>query len=376
MTGSGGKNRCPTFWAALIFEIPFLSLDPDCHLHYTKPNGFSKPNNPLNFLKIMPAFIIKRTAQALFVMLIISFLGFSIKHQIGDPVRDIVGVSVSVAEREALRDQLGLNDPFLKQYARFLKNAVQGDLGMSFFFKKPAFDVILSKAPATLELVFCSSLLIIFLSIPLGVYSAIHPRSWSSRLIMSGSIIGVSIPVFLTAIMLIYIFSVELQWLPSYGRGETVTIGGWQSGLFTLDGIRHLIMPSIALSSIMLPLFIRLIRSEMMEILETEYIKFAWAKGLKRRRIWMVHAFKNTLLPVITVGGVQLGIMIAYTILTETVFQWQGMGFMFLEAVERSDTTLLVAYMVFVGAVFVVVNTVVDIIYGLVNPTVRISGRT
>ncbi len=324
----------------------------------------------------MFAFIVRRVAQAVFVMLIISFLGFSIRQQIGDPIRDIVGISVSVAEREALRDKLGLNDPFMVQYARFLKNAVHGDLGTSFFFKKSALDVIISKAPATLELVFCSSIIIIFLSIPIGIYCAIKPRSFFSRLSMGLSIVGVSIPVFLTAIMLIYLFSVELNWLPSYGRGELVNIGGWQSGLLTADGLKHLIMPSIALSSIMLPLFIRLIRSEMMEVLESEYIKFAWAKGLKKWRIWIVHAFKNTLLPVITVGGVQIGIMIAYTILTETVFQWQGMGFMFLEAVERSDTTLIVAYMIFVGAVFVVVNTVVDIIYGVVNPTVRISGRT
>jgi len=187
--------------------------------------------------------------------------------------------------------------------------------------------------------------------------------------------VGVSIPVFLTAIILIYIFAVELHWLPSFGRGETVNIWGWESGFLTLDGLKHLILPSIALSSIMLPLFIRLIRSEMMETLETEYVKFAWAKGLSRWRIWFLHAFKNTLLPVITVGGVQLGILIAYTILTETVFQWQGMGFMFLEAVERSDTSLLVAYIIVVGALFVVVNTIVDIIYGLVNPTVRITGR-
>ncbi len=192
---------------------------------------------------------------------------------------------------------------------------------------------------------------------------------------MGGSIVGVSIPVFLTAIILIYIFAVELHWLPSFGRGETVNIWGWESGFLTLDGLKHLILPSIALSSIMLPLFIRLIRSEMMETLETEYVKFAWAKGLSRWRIWFLHAFKNTLLPVITVGGVQLGILIAYTILTETVFQWQGMGFMFLEAVERSDTSLLVAYIIVVGALFVVVNTIVDIIYGLVNPTVRITGR-
>ena len=192
---------------------------------------------------------------------------------------------------------------------------------------------------------------------------------------MAFSTLGVSVPVFLTAIVLIYIFSVELNWLPSYGRGETVNLGGWDSGLFTVDGIMHLILPCFSLASIMLPLFIRLIRSEMMEVLETEYIKFAWAKGLHRKRIWFIHAFKNTLLPVITVFGVQIGIMFAFTILTETVFQWQGMGFMFLEAVERSDISLLVAYLMVVGAIFVVVNTVVDIIYGLVNPTIRIAGR-
>lgn len=323
----------------------------------------------------MFAFIIKRLLQAVFVMLIISLLGFSIKHQFGDPVRDLVGISVSVKEREELRDRMGLNDPFAKQYIRFVSNAVQGDLGQSFFHKKPAMHVILSKAPATIELVFVSSLIVLFVSIPAGIFAAIRPRNWFSRVMMSSSIIGVSIPVFLTAILLIYLFSVTWHWLPSYGRGDTVNLWGWQTGFLTLSGLEHLILPSIALSSIMLPLFIRLIRSEMMEVLETEYVKFAWAKGLKPTRVWFVHAFKNTLLPVITVGGVQLGIMIAYTILTETVFQWGGMGFMFLEAVQRSDTSLLVAYIIFVGAVFVIVNTFVDVIYGFVNPTIRISGR-
>lgn len=323
----------------------------------------------------MAAFIVRRLAQAVFVMLAISFIAFSVNHQIGDPVRDIVGISVSVAEREALRERLGLNDPFLLQYVRFVNNAFHGDIGHSFIFKKPTLEVILAKAPATLELVFVSTLMIIFVSVPAGIYSAINPRRWFSRAIMGWSIVGVSIPVFLTAILLIYIFSVELQWLPSYGRGQTLTVGGWQSGLLTADGLKHLILPSIALSSVMLPLFIRLIRSEMMEVLQSEYIRFAYAKGLPRGRIWFVHAFKNTLLPVITVGGVQIGVMIAYTILTETVFQWQGMGFMFLEAVERSDTSLLVAYMVAVGVLFVAVNTIVDIIYGMVNPMVRIAGR-
>jgi peptide/nickel transport system permease protein len=324
----------------------------------------------------MLAFALRRIAQAILVMIIISFIGFSIKHNFGDPVRELVGERVTPQERAEIRDQLGLNDPFIFQYGRFLKAAVKGDLGRSFFFKKPVTEVILDKAPATLELVFCASLIIIFLSIPLGIYSAIHPNRLFSRFIMSFSIVGVSMPVFLTAILLIYIFSVELGWLPSFGRGETVELFGfWETGLLTIDGLKHLIMPSIALSSIMLPLFIRLIRSEMMEVLQTEYVKFAWAKGLKPQRVWYVHAFKNTLLPVITVGGVQLGIMVAFTILTETVFQWQGMGMMFIESVSRADTALMVSYIVVVGFIFVVVNTIVDLIYGLVNPTVRVAGR-
>jgi peptide/nickel transport system permease protein len=324
----------------------------------------------------MFAFTVKRILQAVIVMLIISFIGFAIKHNFGDPIRDLVGQRVTAVERAQIRERLGLNDPFPVQYVRFLRDALHGDLGQSYFFKKPATEVIVKKAPATLELVFCAALIIVVLSIPLGIYSAIRPKSIFSKIIMGGSIVGVSMPVFLTAILLIYIFSVELHWLPSYGRGETVLLfGWWDTGMLTADGLKHLIMPSIALSSIMLPLFIRLIRSEMMEVLESEYVKFAWAKGIKPWRVWIVHAFKNTLLPVITVGGVQLGIMVAFTILTETVFQWQGMGSMFIESVERSDTSLMVAYLVFVGIVFVLVNTLVDIIYGLVNPTVRVAGR-
>jgi peptide/nickel transport system permease protein len=322
----------------------------------------------------MVAFVIRRVIQALVVIFIISVIGFAVKQSVGDPVREMTGISVSADELQEFREKLGLNDPWYVQYVRFLGRAVRGDLGNSFFYKRPATDVILEKAPATLELVFVSSLIVILFSIPLGVFSAIRPNHFLSRFLMSGSIVGVSIPVFLTAIMMIYVFSVKLGWLPSFGRGELVMIGGWDSGLLTVDGWLHILMPSVALSSIMLPLFIRLIRAEMMEVLESEYIKFAWAKGLSNRRVWFVHAFKNTLLPVITVGGVQLGVTIAFTILTETVFQWQGLGFMFMEAVERSDSPLLVAYLMFVGIVMVVVNTIVDLIYGLVNPTIRISG--
>ena len=324
----------------------------------------------------MFAFIVRRIAQAVMVMMVISIIGFAIKTAIGDPVRDIVGIAVSAEERARLSEELGLNDPLPVQWVRFVDGALHGDLGQSFFFKKPALEVIMRKAPATLELVLVASVLIIFISIPVGIYAAVRPGALLSRFLMGSSVIGVSIPVFLTAIMLIYLFSIHLGWLPSFGRGDTVQVTSWwDSGLFTRDGLLHLVLPGLSLSSVMLPLFMRLIRAEMKEVLEAEYMKFARAKGLKPWRVLLVHGFKNTLMPVITVGGVQLGTMIAFTVLTETVFQWQGMGFIFLEAVERADSSLLVAYLVFVGFVFVVVNTVVDIIYGVVNPMVRITGR-
>ncbi len=322
----------------------------------------------------MLLFLMRRLVQGLIVMFVISIISFSIQDNLGDPLRELVGMSVSEAEREALRDEMGLNDPFLTQYTRFMGKALQGDLGQSYFFKEPALDVIFAKMPATLELVLAASLIIILVSIPAGVYCAIRPNSWFTKLILGFSILGISVPVFLTAIFSIYLFSIELGWLPSYGRGEVVpVIGGWESGLFTKDGLLHLILPAVSLASIMLPLFIRLIRSEMAEVLHTEYVKFAKAKGLKKARIYFLHALKNTMLPVITVGGVQIGTMVAYTILTETVFQWPGMGFLFLEAVNRVDTPLIVAYLIVVGAIFVVVNTLVDLLYGLINPTVRLA---
>ncbi|QUM80043.1 ABC transporter permease [Moritella sp. 5] len=323
----------------------------------------------------MFTFLIKRLFQALIVMFVISLVAFSIQDNLGDPLRELVGQSVSEAERQALRDDLGLNDPYMTKYSRFLVNAVQGDLGTSYFFKRPAAEVILDKLQATLELVFGAALIIVFVSIPLGVYSAIHPKSTLTKIIMAVSSIGISVPVFLTAIILMYIFSIELGWFPSYGRGETVNIMGWETGFLTKDGLLHLVLPSISLASIMLPLFIRLVRSEMLEALSSEYIKFAKAKGLALNKIYYVHALKNTMLPVITVGGVQIGTMIAYTILTETVFQWPGTGFLFLEAINRVDTPLITAYVIFVGLIFVVTNTLVDLLYGVINPTVNITGK-
>jgi len=322
----------------------------------------------------MISFLLKRLSQVIIVMFAISVIAFAVQSKLGDPVAEMVAISASAQEKAAVREELGLNDPFMVQYVRFAQNALHGDFGTSYFYKRPTIDIIMEKLPATLELVLLSSLIIIFLSIPLGVYAAIHPRNWITKCIMGISILGISVPVFLTAILLLFFFSQYLGWLPSYGRGDTLNLLGWNSGLFTLDGIKHLILPSVALSSVMLPLFIRLVRSEMMEALSAEYIRFAKAKGLSKRVIWYKHALKNTMLPVLTVGGVQLGLMVAYTLLTETVFQWPGVGFMFLEAVNRADIPLITTYIIFVGFVFVLTNTLIDMIYGLIDPRVNVIG--
>ncbi|OEY66402.1 ABC transporter permease [Marinobacter sp. X15-166B] len=347
----------------------------------------------------MLAFLIKRVAQAMLVMFVISLVSFAIQDGLGDPLQELVGLSVSMEERQQIREELGLNDPLVVQYARFAGKALRGDLGVSYFYGEPTVEVILNHLPATLELVIGASLIIFFLSVPIGVYAAIKPRALLSRFFMGVSIVGISIPVFLTAIVLIQLFSIGVtvtvfpedtgwgHWLnealstnggmPSYGRGDALVplFGTWESGFFSQRGLLHLILPSISLASIMLPLFIRLIRAEMLEVLQSDYIRFAQAKGLAPRRIHFLHALKNTMLPVITVGGVQVGTMVAYTILTETVFQWPGVGLMFLEAITRSDIPLIVAYLMVVGLIFVITNTVVDLIYGLVNPTVNLTGK-
>lgn len=325
----------------------------------------------------MLSFLIRRLGQLVLVMLAISFIAFAIQSKLGDPVAQMTGMTTSVAEREALREELGLNDPFLTQYMRYLKGIVtQGDFGDSYFLKQPTISLIFEALPATLELVFLSSLIVVGFSLPLGIYSAIHPKRYLSKFIMGFSTLGISIPVFLTAILLLFIFSQTLGILPSYGRGETIEFfsGAWSSGLLTWDGFLHLILPAIALSSVMLPLFIRLVRSEMMEALGQEYIRFAEAKGLPKRKIYYRHALKSTLLPVITIGGIQLGTMLAYTILTERVFEWPGLGNLFLLAINRADIPLITTYIVFVGFIFVLTNTIVDIIYALIDPRVKLNG--
>jgi peptide/nickel transport system permease protein len=327
------------------------------------------------------AFLFRSVFQAAIVMLFISLIAFTVQKNLGDPLRELVGQSVSEAEREVLREEMGLNDPAPVQYVRFMKQVLFEGGPTSYFYKRPCFHVIADKFQATLELVMCATLLMLLISIPAGVYCAIKPRSFSSRMIMSVSIIGISIPVFLTAIFLIYYFTVQHPWFPSFGRGEElVTIGpegfSWKTGLLSGDGLAHLLLPSVALASIMLPLFIRLIRAEMSDVMTRDFIRTARAKGVRRRSIWFVHALKNTLLPVLSVGGVQIGTMLAYTILTESVFQWPGMGFTFLEAVTRADTPLITSFLMVVGLIFVTTNILVDLLYRLVNPTIQLDDDT
>ncbi|SBS30688.1 Dipeptide transport system permease protein DppB [Marinomonas spartinae] len=324
----------------------------------------------------MLTFLFRRLIQAFFVMITISVISFAIQGKLGDPVQQMVGTTVSPAERAHLRQELGLNESFTVQYWHFLKNAAHGNFGISYYYKKPVLDLIFERMPATLELAFCAIILVALFATPFGIYAAIRPRSILSRLIMAFSTLGLSVPIFIVAIFLVYVFSIQLHIAPSFGRGHTIDVFGiWKSGLFTKSGLHHLMLPSITLAFALMPIFIRLIRSEMMEVLHSEYIRFAWSKGLSTNRIYFVHALKNTMLPVITIGGIQAGTLIAYTILTETIFQWPGMGFLFIDAVSRVDTPLISAYLMVVGGIFVTTNTVVDLIYGLVNPTVKLENH-
>jgi peptide/nickel transport system permease protein len=319
-------------------------------------------------------FLGRRLLQAALVMLAILIIAFAVKNALGDPLREIMGESVPEAEREKLMHELGLDQPWPVQLARYLSGAMQGDLGTSTIYKRPTFEVILAKFPASFELVFGASLIVLLLSVPAGIYCAVRPRARGARLILSLSVLGISVPVFLTGIFLITVFSVWLGWLPAFGRGETVELGVWETGLLTADGLEHLILPALTLSSIMLPLFIRLVRGAMLDELGHDYVRTARAKGASHLRVWLVHALRNALLPLVAVGGLQVGTLIAYTLLTETVFQWPGMGFLFLEAVTRADIPLITTYLVFVGLIFVVTNTLVDIVSLMLDPRVSLEG--
>jgi len=321
----------------------------------------------------MLAFLVQRLIQSIIVMLVVAFACFGLFRYVGDPINNMVGQETSIADREALRERLGLNDPMVVQYVRFVGNALQGDFGISYRLQRPVATIIAERLPATLELVFVSALLALFIGIPLGVYTGLHRDGMLARLVMTVSLVGVSLPTFVIGIGLIYIFAVNLQWLPSFGRGVTVDLGWWNTGLLTLSGLKAIVLPAITLCLYQLTLLMRLVRAEMLEVLRTDYIKFARARGLTNRAIHFSHALKNTLVPVITITGLQLGSLIAFSIITETVFQWPGMGFLFIQAVQFADIPVMAAYLVMVAFFFVAINFIVDLLYFAVDPRLRVE---
>jgi peptide/nickel transport system permease protein len=311
--------------------------------------------------------------QALAVMVFVSLVSFMLFNFVGDPVDNMVGQEATFEERVAMRDSLGLNDPFLVQFGRFMINAVRGEFGISYRLQRPVSDLIAERMPATLELVIASAILSVFLGIPMGIYTGIKSHSWLSRLFLVGSLIGVTLPTFVIGILLIYIFAVTLGVLPSFGRGEAVQIGWWSTGFLTVSGWKAIIMPSVTLALFQMTIILRLVRSEMLEVMRTDYIKFARARGLPEKVINYGHAFKNTLVPVITIVGLNLGSLIAFSIITETVFQWPGMGFLFIQAVGFADIPVMAAYLVLVAVIFVSINLFVDILYFVIDPRLRVS---
>ncbi len=321
----------------------------------------------------MLAFIIRRLLQAILVMLVVGLISFCLFQFVGDPINNMVGQETTLAQREALRERLGLNDPIPIQFVKWVSNAVQGDFGLSYRMGKPVSELIAQRLPATLELVFVSAVMALVIGVPMGVYTGLHRDSWLSRIFLTVSLIGISLPTFLIGILLILTFGVWLGWLPTFGRGGTVRIGSWETGLLTLQGWSHLIMPAFTLALFQLTLIMRLVRAEMLEVLRTDYIKFARARGLSDRSINFGHALKNTLVPVITIIGLQIGAMIAFSIITETVFQWPGMGLLFIQAIQFVDIPIMSSYLVLIALFFVMINLAVDLLYYAVDPRLRVE---
>lgn len=321
----------------------------------------------------MLAFIVRRFIQSLLVMFVVAMVAFTMFTYVGDPVHQMVGIETTLEEREALRIKLGLKDPAYEQFGRFVGNAVTGDFGISYQHKRPVSDMISERLPATLELSLISALFSLLIGVPMGVYTGLHRHGWLSKAFMTVSLIGISLPTFLIGILLIYVFAVLLGWLPSFGRGEVVDLGFWRTGLLTAAGLKALIMPSITLGLFQLTLIMRLVRAEMLEVLRTDYIKFARARGLTNQAVHFGHALKNTLVPVITITGLQLGSLIAFAIITETVFQWPGMGLMFLQAIQNVDIPIMAAYLIMIAFFFVVINLIVDLLYYVVDPRLRVD---
>jgi peptide/nickel transport system permease protein len=305
----------------------------------------------------------------------VALIAFALFRHVGDPVNQMVGQDATLEDRAQIRRDLGLDDPPHVQFARFAGNALRFEFGISYQFKQPVTSMIAERFPATIELALVAALFAIALGIPMGVYTGIWRDSWLSKLFLTVSLVGISLPTFLIGILLIYVFSVWLNVLPSFGRGEVVQLGFWSTGLVTLSGLKALILPSITLGLFQMTLVTRLVRAEMLEVLRTDYIKFARARGLSERSINFGHALKNALVPVITMIGLQLGGIVAFAIITETVFQWPGMGLMFIQAVQHADIPVMAAYLLLVAFLFVLINFIVDLVYVRIDPRIRILGR-
>ena len=321
----------------------------------------------------MIAFVLRRVLQGILVMLVVGFIAFSLFNFVGDPVALMLPPEATQADRDAMRATLGLDKPFYVQFGTFLANAVQGNFGISLRLGRPVSTLIAERLPATLELAFTAAIWGLIVGIPVGVYTALKRDSFLSRAMLTTSLVGVSLPNFLIGIFLILIFAVWLGWLPSFGRGDTVQLGFWSTGLLTKSGLRAIILPAITLGFYPVTLIMRLVRAEMLEVLRTDYIKFARARGLNDRTVNFGHALKNTLVPVITITGLQLGGIIAFAIITETVFQWPGMGLLFIQAVQFADIPVMAAYLCLIGLIFVVINLVVDLLYYAVDPRLRVE---
>jgi peptide/nickel transport system permease protein len=321
----------------------------------------------------MLAFIVRRFLQAIVVMLSVAFISFMLFQYVGDPVTNLLGQEATPAQRAQLRADLGLDKPFPVQFAHFVGNAVQGEFGLSLRQGRKVSSLIVERLPATLELSITAAVLALAVGIPFGVYAALRRGSFLSQALMTLSLLGVSLPTFLIGILLILMFAVTLKWLPSFGRGEVMSFGAWTSGFFTVDGWKHLVLPSVTLAAFQLTLIMRLVRAEMLEVLRADYIRFARARGLPNRVVYFSHALRNTLVPVITITGLQLGALIAFAIITEQVFQWPGMGLLFIQAVTFADIPVMAAYLCLIALIFVVINLVVDLLYFAVDPRLRVE---
>ncbi|HIC24389.1 MAG TPA: ABC transporter permease [Gammaproteobacteria bacterium] len=321
----------------------------------------------------MMALVLRRLLQSIVVMLVVALMAFTIFRYVGDPVAMMVGQETSLQERAQLRVTLGLNDPIPVQFGRFVIRMVHGNFGISYQIGRPVSELLVERLPATLELSGIAALFALLVGIPMGVYTALYPTRWLSKIFLGISLIGISLPTFLIGILLILLFGVTLGWLPTFGRGDVVAIGGWTTGLMSISGLKSLIMPAFTLGMFQLTLIMRLVRSEMLEVLRTDYIKFARARGLSNRVVHLGHALKNTLVPVITITGLQLGSIIAFAIITETVFQWPGMGLLFIQAISMVDIPIMAAYLVLIAFFFVIINLIVDLLYHVVDPRLRID---